>query len=120
MEHFKRIFNTGLKRPQLIGMIHVRALPGTPLNNGQKLREIEKIALQETEILAKHDFDGIIVENMFDIPYTQNVGPEIVSCMTKLCSSIRRIFPKNKPVGVQILAAANKSALAVAHGVEIS
>ena len=114
MEHFKRIFNTGLKRPQLIGMIHVRALPGTPLNNGQNLREIEKIALQETEILAKHDFDGLIVENMFDIPYTQNVGPEIVSCMTKLCSSIRRIFPKSKPVGVQILAAANKSALAVA------
>ena len=115
MEGFKRLFSLQfIKRPMLIGMVHIRPLPGTPLNRGVSLNQIEKQALKETELLAKHDFDALIVENMFDIPYIQNVGPEIIASMTKLCSEIRSNFPKSKPVGVQILAGENQSALAVA------
>jgi hypothetical protein len=59
--------------------------------------------------------DGIIIENMHDIPYlhTESVGPEIVSTMTAACSQVRRLCPE-LPLGVQILAGANKQALAVA------
>lgn len=50
---------------------------------------------------------------MHDIPYTFEVGPEVCSSMTAVCSAVRRICP-SWPLGVQILSAANHSALAVA------
>ena len=95
-------------------MIHLRALPGTPLHKGQKVSKIIDAALQEVEILAKHEYDGLIVENMHDLPYVKNPGPEILTSMTSACVEIRKAFPKTKPVGVQILAGANHGALAVA------
>ena len=62
-------------------MIHLRPLPGTPLNKGQKCSKIIEAALQEAEILGKY-CDGIIVENMHDLPYVKNPGPEILTSMT--------------------------------------
>lgn len=57
----------------------------------------------------------MLVENMHDIPYlhTQDVGPEVVSVMTRACASVRQVFDSG-PVGVQVLAGANKQALAIA------
>ena len=92
---FSKVMST---RPYLIGMIHLKALPGTPRNK-QSLAEIIDVALQETEILSKHGYDSVIVENMHDLPYTKNVGPEIMTCMTSACKEVRKIFPKDKPVG---------------------
>ena len=53
---------------------------------------------------------------MHDLPYVQNVGPEILTSMTAACSQVRKVFPVDKPIGVQVLAGANKGALAVALG----
>lgn len=52
---------------------------------------------------------------MHDIPYVQakHIGPEIVAAMTRLSFEIKQILPKT-PCGIQILASANKQALAVA------
>ncbi len=101
-----------VKRPQLIGMIHLKALPGTPRARGQTVSEIIDKALEETEMLK--DFDALIVENMHDLPYVQNPGPEILTTMSLACDQVRRNFPKEKPVGVQVLAGANQGALAIA------
>lgn len=57
--------------------------------------------------------DGVIIENMHDIPYSSSVGPEVVACMTAVCTAVRSICP-SLPLGVQILSAANQQALAVA------
>lgn len=57
--------------------------------------------------------DGIIVENMHDVPYSFSLGPEVVACMTAVCCGVRRVCP-SLPLGVQILSAANQQALAVA------
>jgi membrane complex biogenesis BtpA family protein len=58
--------------------------------------------------------DGIIIENMHDVPYLKGgVGPEIVAAMTAIGTEV-----KNRcqlPVGIQILAGANIEAMAVAH-----
>ena len=86
---------------------------------GQKLTQIIDKAVQETEILAKYGLDGLIVENMHDLPYVQKVGPEILTSMTSACSQVRKVFPKDKPIGVQVLAGANKGALAVALAAEL-
>lgn len=52
---------------------------------------------------------------MHDIPYahTDKVGPEITASMAVICHQIKKLFTAG-PVGVQILAGANKQALAVA------
>lgn len=55
-----------------------------------------------------------MIENMHDTPYlNQDVGPEITAAMTAVCSEVKRTVP-NIPCGIQILAGANKEALAVA------
>lgn len=59
--------------------------------------------------------DAVLVENMHDIPYlhTNAVGPEVTAAMSVVCSEVRKVFAP-KPVGVQVLAGANRQALAVA------
>lgn len=57
--------------------------------------------------------DGLIIENMHDVPYSFNVGPEVCACMTVVCSAVRHVCP-TLPLGVQILSSANQQALAVA------
>uniref|UniRef100_A0A671SJC8 BtpA family membrane complex biogenesis protein n=1 Tax=Sinocyclocheilus anshuiensis TaxID=1608454 RepID=A0A671SJC8_9TELE len=68
--------------------------------------------LFETNCL-KEQIDGLIIENMHDIPYTLEVGPEVCASMTAVCAAVRGLYP-SWPLGVQILSAANHSALAVA------
>lgn len=60
--------------------------------------------------------DGVIVENMHDIPYVLEAdsGPEVTAMMTRLCAEVRRILP-DVPVGVQILSGCNKAAIATAQ-----
>ena len=54
-----------------------------------------------------------MIENMHDRPYlNRNVGPEVVSAMTAVAVELRHNI--NLPLGIQILAGANKAALAVA------
>ncbi|HPS12225.1 MAG TPA: BtpA/SgcQ family protein [Prolixibacteraceae bacterium] len=100
-------------RKTLIGMIHAGALPGTPSNH-LSIRELTDQAVKEAEIYLSHGIDSILVENMHDVPYLKNyVGPEIVASMTAICVEIRKLT--RKPLGIQILAGANKEALAVAQ-----
>ena len=52
---------------------------------------------------------------MHDVPYVQpdHIGPEITASMTAVSSALRQEYP-DVPLGVQVLSAANKQALAVA------
>ena len=97
----------------LIGMVHLRALPGTPRHE-LPVSEIEQIALHEAMTLADAGFDAILLENMHDLPYlNRQVGPEIVSSMSRVASVIRSAV--ECPIGIQVLAGANQAALAIAH-----
>lgn len=59
------------------------------------------------------------MENMHDIPYlNRHVGPEIVAAMSVVCSEVQRVV-NNLPCGIQILAGANKEALAVAKAADL-
>jgi len=97
----------------VVGVIHVGALPGTPRNN-QTVRELVELARVEAQIYIDSGIDGLIIENMHDIPYLRaEVGPEIVAAMTLIAGKVKKIA--NLPVGIQILAGANIEAMAVAH-----
>jgi len=103
------------KPKSLIGMVHLAALPGTPRGT-LSVADIVAAAVAEARLLARHGYDAILVENMHDAPYLKRqVGPEIVAAMTAACLAIREAVAL--PLGVQILAGANREALAVAHAV---
>jgi hypothetical protein len=96
----------------LIGMIHVPALPGTPAQEMTIDAVIERAAA-EARLLAEAGFDALLVENMHDRPYLcREVGPEIVAGMTAVGLAVRAAAAL--PLGVQVLAGANREALAVA------
>ena len=55
-----------------------------------------------------------MIENMHDTPYlNKNVGPEITAAMSAICYEVKRVA-SGIPCGIQILAGANKEAMAVA------
>ena len=96
----------------LIGVVHLAAMPGTPRGTLNP-EQIVKQAVSEARTLVDAGFDGIILENMHDIPYMNGaVGPEVVATMTYACREVRRLT--KLPLGIQILAGANEQALAAA------
>lgn len=97
-----------------MGMIHLRALPGTP-RASLPVPEIARVAAEEARLLAEAGFDALLIENMHDAPYLRGrVGPEIVAAMTACGLAVREAAP-TLPLGVQTLAGANSEALAIAH-----
>ena len=97
----------------LIGVVHVGALPGTPLA-GTSLDVIVEQAIADARIYRDDGFTAIVIENMHDRPYLRGgVGPEIVAAMTAIACEVKRNVPL--PLGIQILAGANREALAAAH-----
>lgn len=97
----------------IIGVIHVGALPGTPRNT-QTMSELVTSARHEAKLYHECGVDGLIIENMHDVPYLRGeVGPEIVAAMTAIASEVRSEI--ELPLGIQILAGANVEAMAVAH-----
>lgn len=96
----------------IIGMVHVQALPGTPKNK-YSLAEICAIAVAEAKQYEEAGLDAVMIENMHDVPYLKgSVGPEITAAMAVVAKAIRDAV--KLPLGIQILAGANKEALAVA------
>jgi len=114
MENFRRLFK--YSRCNVIGMIHLRALPGTPKSR-LNVDALSDMACREMELLVQHNLDGLIIENMHDVPYVKSslIGPEIVSAMTRICSDVKRNLPSDVPCGLQVLAGGNNEAMAIAH-----
>jgi membrane complex biogenesis BtpA family protein len=101
------------KPKPIIGVIHVGALPGTPANH-QTVDEITAQAVAEATIYRECGIDGVIIENMHDVPYLRGeAGPEIVAAMAVIGRAVKA--EGRLPVGVQILAGANIEAMAAAH-----
>lgn len=98
----------------LIGMLHVGALPGTP-SAQTPLEAIVEQAIADARIYRDEGFTALAIENMHDRPYLRGaaVGPEIVAAMSIVAREVRRDV--TLPLGIQILAGANREALAAAH-----
>ena len=110
MADFRKIIN---KDKALIGMVHLQALPGTA-NSKKTPQQIVDIAIDEATKLVEYGFDAVLIENMHDTPYLlREVGPEIVATMTLATRAV--VDAVDVPVGLQILAGANKAAIAVAN-----
>ena len=105
------------KRKPVVGVIHVGALPGTPASRSS-VEELTELAVREAAVYRDGGVDGLMIENMHDVPYLRgSVGPEIVAALAVVARAVKT--ETNVPVGVQILAAANVEAVAVAHAASL-
>jgi membrane complex biogenesis BtpA family protein len=98
----------------VIGMIHSRALPGSPAYEGESMDDIIGFAVDEAARLKDGGVDGLIVENHGDIPFAKpdQLGPETAACMAVVTDAVRRA--SGLPIGVNVLANAAHQAIAVA------
>ena len=82
------------------------------------MAELVISAREEAKIYRECGVDGVIIENMHDVPYLRGeVGPEIVAAMTAVGTVVKSEC--RLPVGIQILAGANIEAMAVAHAANL-
>jgi membrane complex biogenesis BtpA family protein len=96
----------------IIGMIHLRALPGSPNYEGS-FQNIIDCALHDAEALEQGGVDGLMVENFFDAPFFKDqVGPETVAAMTRIVTLIR--LRTKLPLGLNVLRNDGMSAIAIA------
>ncbi len=102
-----------LFRPPVIGMVHLRPLPGSPGWAGN-LRAVVDAALVDTENLVAGGVGAVMVENFHDVPFFPGpVPPVTVAAMTRIIDAITGSY-RDLPVGVNVLRNDAESALAVA------
>jgi membrane complex biogenesis BtpA family protein len=110
----QRLFPT--KKP-VIGVIHLKPLPGAPRYDGQPVGEIYAAAVDDARTLAAGGIDGIIVENASDLPFSrpEDIGPETVAALTAACLAVRSAV--DLPIGITCVANGAIPALAIAKAV---
>lgn len=104
------------KRKPIIGMIHLRPLPGSPQYEPAKLdmRGITEIAVEEALTLEEAGVDGLQVENIWDFPYVQGsqIGHETAAALAVAALKVREAV--RLPIGINCHLNGGQVALAVA------
>ena len=103
----------------IIGMVHLRPLPGSPLYDPRQLAvdDVIEIAVDEARTLAAAGVDGLQVENIWDYPYLKGtaVGHETTAAMAVAASRVKDAV--DLPIGINCHLNAGMQALAVAVAV---
>lgn len=93
-------------------MIAVRPLPGSPLYDGND-KAILNEALSDLDHYNAVKVDAIVLENSHDLPYIKPpLSAKGAALMRRIAKEVRRKF--DGPVGIQMLEAANETALEIA------
>lgn len=96
MTVFNNIFND--TKP-VIGMIHLKPLPGSPLYDGD-IEKIYKTACADLEALINGGINAVIIENFGDIPYSADNDLITFAAFTNLATRLRE---KCKlPMGINV------------------
>jgi hypothetical protein len=100
----------------VIGMLHLAALPGSPLYGGSLL-SVREAVLRDAQVLAEGGVNGLMIENFGDTPFFPGRVPaHVVAHLTAIAGEVRRTVP-DLPLGINVLRNDGLSALAVAHAV---
>ena len=66
----------------VIGMLHLRPLPGDPLYYpGGSVSQVVEAAKRDLEALQRGGVDGILITNELSMPYEQHVSPSTLASM---------------------------------------
>ena len=99
------------KRP-LIGMIHLRPLPGSPRYDDDWNRVLQN-AIRDAQALSAGGASAVMLENFGDPPfYPGRVPAYVVASITAVACAIRNAV--DLPLGINVLRNDGQSALAVA------
>src|SRR5262249_13825235 len=101
--------------PQLIGVVHLPPLPGSPRFGGDLARVVDSAA-RDARALADAGFDAIVIENFVDAPFSPtSVGPVTVAAMTACAVAARAAAPRLR-LGINVLRNDAESAVGIAVG----
>lgn len=111
VEQINQLF--GIKKP-IIGMLHLKPLPGSAIYDGEGLDKIIDAAIRDSENLLMGGVNALQIENYGDCSYFVNkAAHETIAAMSIIGYEIRKKFSKI-PMGVCLLADPEAS-IAVAH-----
>jgi len=100
-------------RKRMIGVVHLKPLPGAPRFGGS-LREIIEAAVADARAYEEGGADALMIENFGDLPFTrERVAAETVAGMTAAASAIRHAGVL-VPIGFNVLRNDVSSALGIA------
>src|SRR5262245_9461269 len=100
IEDLAAIFRTPMP---IIGMVHCWPLPGAPGYTGYGMERILGHALRDAEALAEGGCDGLIVENMWDVPFRAgpHIQPESIAAQAVVVRAVRERI--GLPIGVNLV-----------------
>lgn len=99
--------------PALLGVIHLRPLPGSPGYAGD-MSAVAAACARDAHTLADAGFEGIIVENYGDAPFEPGaVHPITIAAMTR-CALAARVAAPTLVLGINVLRNDATAALSIA------
>jgi membrane complex biogenesis BtpA family protein len=111
LKSLKEMF--GVEKP-IIGMVHLLPLPGAPGYDFYGMEAVIEHALRDAEALTSGGVGGLIVENMWDLPYYvgMEVPPEEIAAQAVAARAI--VEAVEVPVGINVIHNGGRVTLAVA------
>ncbi|MEN9936624.1 MAG: hypothetical protein RLZZ387_3203 [Chloroflexota bacterium] len=97
----------------VIGMVHCWPLPGAPGYTGYGMDTIIDNALRDAHALAEAGCDGLIVENMWDIPFRAgpHIPPESIATHAVVARAVKQSVAL--PMGINLVHNGGVSLLAI-------
>jgi predicted TIM-barrel enzyme len=91
------------KPKPVIAMVHVPPLPGSVRYTGYSMQQIIDFAINDAQTLVKGGVDGLIVENMWDLPYAvgTDVSPEQQCAQTAAAAEVVKTV--DIPINIDIV-----------------
>src|SRR5881628_3381833 len=89
------------RRKALIGVVHLKPLPGSPRWQGD-LENVIKLAVDDARAYERGGAQALFIENFGDVPFPKTqVGPETIAAMTAAGRAVRAAV--KLPVGFNVL-----------------
>lgn len=99
--------------PTLVGVIHLRPLPGSPGYAGD-VAAIAAACARDAHTLAEAGFEGVMVENYGDAPFEPGAVPPITIAALTRCALAARVAAPTLTLGINVLRNDALAALSIA------
>ena len=111
MKSLEELF--GVAKP-VIGMVHLWPLPGAPAYTGYGMQKIIDHAVRDAEALVQGGVNGLIVENMWDLPFRVGHGVQIESATAQAVAAAEIVKSFPLPTGINVIHNGGVVCLAIA------
>lgn len=91
------------KPKPVIGMVHLPPLPGSVGYTGYPMSEIIDFALKDAATLEENGVDGLIVENMWNIPFAVGMQTSPEEMCAQAVAAAEVVKAADIPVGINVV-----------------